>query len=236
MPMPPDNKAELLKGHRERLRKRLEREPLSLADYEVMELFLGLAIPRRDTKLLAMELLRRFRNLRGALDARSEELLEISGFGPGLLSLWRLIREMMARYSAAPLEEKEALATPEAVAAMARSRLGSLSEEELWLALVDAQNRLLFWERLRRGGISSVAIHPRDVLEVAILRKASGIILIHNHPGGSPYPSKSDLTLTEEIGNLAPRLGLRLLDHVIVTLGDCYSIREKKLLREREEK
>ncbi|MBD5608347.1 MAG: DNA repair protein RadC [Desulfovibrio sp.] len=234
--MPPDNKTELLKGHRERLRKRLERDPLSLADYEIMELLLGLAIPRRDTKLLAMELLNRFRSLRGALDAKPEELSDISGFGPGSLSLWKLIREIMARYSSAPLEEKEVLATPQAVAAMARPRIGNLSEEESWIALVDAQNRLIYWERLRRGGISSVAIQPRDVLEIAILRKASGIILIHNHPGGSPYPSRSDLVLTEEIENLAPRLGLRLLDHVIVTAGDCYSIREKKLLREREEK
>ncbi|MDE5831548.1 MAG: DNA repair protein RadC [Desulfovibrio sp.] len=233
--MSQDDKSKLLKGHRERLRKRLEREPLSLADYEVMELLLGLAIPRRDTKLLAMELIRRFKNIRGALDARPDELVQIAGFGPGLLALWRLTREIMARYSSGPLEDREVLSTPEAVAVMARQRLGNLPEEESWLALVNAQNRLIYWERLRRGGVSSVVIQPRDVLEAALLRKASGIILIHNHPGGSPYPSKSDIALTEEIRNLAPRLGLRFLDHIIVTTGDCYSIQSNKLLRDREE-
>lgn len=231
MPAMPETKTKGLSGHRARLRARLELEPLAVADYEVMELLLGLAIIRKDTKPLARELIARFGSIRGALDARPDELKQVPGFGVGLQSLWRLLREILARYAADPLREREVMASPEAVAAMARQRLANRADEESWLALVDAQNHLISWERLRRGGVSSVAIHPRDVLEVALLHKASGIILVHNHPGGNPRPSRADLELTDELGKLAPCLGLRLLDHVIVTAGDCYSISQKKILQ-----
>lgn len=218
-------------GHRKRLKDRLEREPLAVADYEVMELLLGLAITRRDTKELAHALLKRFGSIRGALDARPDELEQVEGFGPGLMSLWRLIREVMARYALSPLQQREVLGSPEAVAAVARQRLGNLPYEESWLALVDTQNRLISWERLRRGGISSITLHPRDILEAALIRKASGIILVHNHPGGNASPSKPDLDLTNEVTRLAPSLGLRFLDHVIVTAGDCYSIMQRQFIR-----
>lgn len=226
-----DDPRELLKGHRERLREKLKTDPLSMADYEVLELVLGLAIARQDTKLLAKELLAKFGGLRGALDARQEDLLQVKGFGPALQSLWRLIREVMARHASAPLLKRQVLASSESVAAMARQRLANKANEELWLALVDAQNHMLNWSRLRQGGISFIAVEPRDVLTPALTGKASGIILVHNHPGGSPYPSSADLSLTQELQNLAPKLGLRFLDHLIITSGDCYSILQKKLFQ-----
>lgn len=226
-----ENGKNLLAGHRARIRARLEQDPQGVADYEVMELLLGLAIVRKDTKILARRLLEEFGGMRGALDARPDELEQVEGFGAGLQALWRLIREVMARYEAAPLREREVLSTPEAVARMARMRLGNYPHEESWLALVDAQNRLISWERLRRGSVSFIALQPRDVLELALKREASGIILVHNHPGGSAHPSSADINLTREIEKLAPCLNLRFLDHVIVTSGDCYSIGQQKILR-----
>lgn len=217
-------------GHRARLRERLAREPLAVADYEVLELLLGYALPRKDTKPLARELLRRFDSIRGVVDARPDELIQVPGFGPGLLAFWQVLREVLARRASAPLRRRKELVTPEAVARMARERLCASPHEECWLALVDGMNRLLAWERLSRGGVSAVPLQPRDVLEAAITRKASGIILVHNHPGGDARPSAPDLELTAELQRLAPRLGLRFVDHVIVTEGDCYSITQYKVL------
>ena len=182
----PNSPAPICLGHRDRLRQRLEIEPTAVADYEVLELLLGYGLTRKDTKPLAKELIQRFGSIRGALDARPEELLEVSGFGPGLMALWRVLGETRARYAAAEVRQREVLATPEAVARMAQARLGTSPHEECWLALVDRRNRLMAWDRLRRGGIAEVAIYPRDVLEAALLRKASGIILVHNHPGAIP--------------------------------------------------
>lgn len=227
--------SELLSGHRKRLRARLEGDPQSVTDAEVLELALCLAIPRKDTKTLAYALLKRFGTLRTVLDARADELEQVDGFGPAAASLWRLIREIMVRYALSPLKAKQTLSTPESVATLARLRLGNLSYEESWLALVDTQNRLISWEKLRQGSINSIAIQPRDVLELAIARKASGIILIHNHPGGNPHPSSADKDLTKAITELAPHLGLRLLDHIIITNDQCYSITQRKFISITEE-
>ncbi|MDR0816517.1 MAG: DNA repair protein RadC [Desulfovibrio sp.] len=224
MSVTPDSATQPHKGHRARLRARLERDPSVMADYEVLELLLGYGLTRKDTRPLAEDLLRRFGSMRGVLDARPDELMHVVGFGPGLMAIWRVLRELLARYAASAVRRREELATPQAVAKMARARLAGCPHEECWMALVNSRNGLIAWERLRRGSISAVPVHPRDVLEVALAHKASGIILVHNHPGGSPEPSGADLTLTEELRQLAPRMGLRFLDHVIVTEGDCYSI------------
>ena len=87
------------------------------------------------------------------------------------------------------------------------------------------------WERLRQGSIDHVPILPRDVFAIALQRKASGIILVHNHPGGNTTPSQPDLTLTGVLRQQALPLGLRLLDHIIVTDGACYSILQSRYLR-----
>lgn len=217
-------------GHRGRLRRRLETEPLSLADYEVLELALCYALPRRDTKALARELLHRFGDLAAALEASPEELQVLPGFGPALALYWLLLRELMARKELAPLRRRKELSSPTAVARLARTRLAGLAHEEAWLALLDAGNRLMAWERLRTGDPASVPLQPRDILTPALTRKANGIILVHNHPGGHATPSQADTTLTIELQQLAPHMGLRFLDHLILADGDCYSMAEKRLV------
>jgi DNA repair protein RadC len=216
-------------GHRARLRAKLAHDAPTLADHEVLELFLGYGLTRGDTRPLAEELLRRFKSVRGVLDARPDELLHVPGFGPGLMGLWLILRELLARYVASPVRKREELATPRAVADMARARLAGCPHEECWMALVNSKNGLIAWERLKRGGVDAVPVQPRDVLEAALARKASGIILVHNHPGGSPEPSEEDAALTKELLQLAPRMGLRFLDHVIVTEGDCYSATQRAI-------
>lgn len=217
-------------GHRARLRQRLSMEPLSVADYELLELLLGYGLTRKDTKPLAKELLARFSSLRGVLDARPDELLDVPGFGPGLLHLWRVLRETLARYMESPVRRREVAANPESIARMAQARLAGRTEEEVWVALLTQANALIAWERLRQGSIDHVPILPRDVFAVALQRKASGIILVHNHPGGSTTPSQPDLTLTGVLKQQALPLGLRLLDHIIVTDGACYSILQSRYL------
>lgn len=217
-------------GHRERLRERLRTDGSSLREYELLELLLGTVLLRRDTKPLAKELLQRFGSLRGVLDARESELLGVKGFGPGLLAFWTLLRECMARYGEGPAREREVLCTPKSVAEMARVRLGSCPHEEVWVALLDNQNRLISWERASRGTVNASVVYPREVLEMALRFKATGIILVHNHPGGNPVPSQPDFEVTRQLSRSALTLGMRLLDHVIVTDEDCYSLKDDGLL------
>ncbi len=211
-------------GHRQRLKKRFLHDPQHTEDYELLELLLGYGLMRKDTKPLAKALLARFGTLRNVLDARKEELEDVPGFGVGLWTLWQVLRECMARHAIAPLLEKEVLATPQSVALAAKRRLVGHSHEECWIALVDAGNRCIAWERISSGGLDSINITPRDVIAKALERKAHGFILVHNHPGGSTKPSRADMIITEELRNLAPRMNVRFIEHIIITEKECCSI------------
>lgn len=217
-------------GHRARLRQRLLKDPTALADYEILELFLGLVLLRKDTKPLAKEFHQRFGSIRGVLDALPAELEQVPGVGPGVLALQLLTREMIARHAEGPVRQRIVLCSTAAVKEMSIPRLAGCPHEELWLATVDAQNRLITWERLAQGTVGTVPCYPQEVMRQVLLHKASGFFLVHNHPGGTPKASVEDVELTKSIQQTAARVGIRLLDHLIVGDGVCYSIREDGLI------
>jgi DNA repair protein RadC len=113
---------------------------------------------------------------------------------------------------------------------MARARLGRLQREEFWLALVDNKNRLFDFVQLSFGTVDQTAVYPREVMRLAISRQASGIVLVHNHPGGDPRPSAQDKELTGRIRSAATELGIRVLDHVIVCEEGFFSFQTSNLL------
>ncbi len=218
-------------GHRKRLRDRLMAGSHTLAEYEVLELLLGHVLLRQDTKPLAKELLRRFGSLRGVLDARTQELTAVPGFGPALEAYWTLLREVMARYAESPARWRTELCSPRAVAQMARMRLAARAHEEFWVAYLDTQNRLIAWEMASKGSVHTVPLYPRDVMARALALKAASLILVHNHPGGSPKPSGADVDLTKKVQAAGNALGIRLTDHVIVTDDVCYSLLEDCIIQ-----
>lgn len=222
-------------GHRKRLRERLLDSGHNLADYEIMEILLGHILLRKDTKPLAKELLSRFGSIRGVLDAKPQELMEVEGFGPALEAFWRLLREVMARYAEAPARSRETLCAPEVVAEMARIRLASFAHEEFWVAYLDTQNRLISWEMASKGSVGMAALYPRDIMARALALKATSLILVHNHPGGNPKPSGADIELTRMVSAAGMPLGIRLLDHVIVSDDAAYSISEERLITQKGE-
>jgi DNA repair protein RadC len=217
-------------GHRMRLREKLVSEPKALADYELLELLLGQVLPRRDTKPMAKELVTRFGSLRGVLTARPESLSEVNGFGESLIGHWALLAEVFARLGEAQVREKRVFSGPGVVAEAARARIGHLAVEEFWVALVDSKNRLMVWERVGKGTVDETPVYPREVLALALKHQASGLILAHNHPGGDASPSIQDRELTRRIAHSASELGLRVLDHLIVTEAEHFSFQEAGLL------
>lgn len=217
-------------GHRERLRGRLERDPRHLADYEILELLLGHVIVRQDTKPLAKALLERFGTIRGVFAARPEELRQVRGFGPKLETFWALWRETWARLNESPLAEREVFSSPQAVAQMAKARLGHKTTEEFWLALLDKKNRLVGWEQVTRGTVDELKVYVRELMKSAITNDAASIILVHNHPGGDPAPSKGDRLFTMEVLRGAETMGVAVLDHIVVTADDHFSFKSEGLL------
>ncbi|WP_432738003.1 RadC family protein [Maridesulfovibrio sp. FT414] len=214
-------------GHRQRLKERLGRDSAGMADYEILELLLGQVLPRRDTKPIAKELLARFGSLGGVFRAPQEQLEETDGIGSGVLTFFTLMREFWTRIAEEPMRTGEILSTPEAVWHGAMARIGNLSREEFWIALVNNGNKVIYWNRMSEGTVDKTAVYPREVVALALRHNAAGVVLAHNHPGGSTAPSQDDLALTMDIASLCLDMGVRLLDHVIVTVDGFYSFKEK---------
>lgn len=217
-------------GHRQRLRERLMRNPRELADYEVLELVLAAVLPRRDTKPLAKELMQRFGSFRAALTAPPERISEIRGVGPAVTAHWHLLQEVHARISEGRMAEAETFRTVESVAEAAMARIGNRKTEEFWVALLDNSNRVIEWERINTGTVDRVDAYPREMLALALKRQARCMILVHNHPGGDPTPSRDDHALTAGVVNVAEALQILVRDHIIVSDSGYYSFHENGLL------
>lgn len=217
-------------GHRQRLKDRLRKDPKALADYELLELLLGQVLPRRDTKPLAKELLARFGGLREALQAPMGRLAEVKGFGSALAAHWLLLSELWTRMRESKVRERQVLSGPEIVAEAAKARIGAKAVEEFWVALVDNKNRVIAWEQVSRGTVDETTVYSREILSLAIRLQAAGVVLVHNHPGGDPRPSEEDIRLTKRVVRGAGEVGLRVLDHLVVTDREHFSFHEQGLL------
>ncbi|MXW02723.1 MAG: DNA repair protein RadC [Holophagales bacterium] len=220
-------------GHRKRLRQRFLRSGLAgFADHEVVELLLTLAIPRRDVKQPAKALLSRFGSLSGIMDATPAELREVEGIGEAAVVALHVIREAAVLYLRQTSEGVEVLIDPERLHDFWRMRIGGLKHEVFAVAYLDSGHRLLRdgVEMLQEGTVDRAAVYPRRVVERALRRQAAGLVLAHNHPNGNVQPSEHDRLVTRAIVLAAETVGLRVVDHVIVSPEAAFSFREAGLL------
>lgn len=210
-------------GHRTRLRQRLLRDPQSLLDHELIESLLTFALPRCDTKPMAKELLARFGSVRGVLFASPDQVAEVPGLGPAVQALWCTFQEILARAEAEPVARKAQFTSPEQVAGFLRTRLAHRPKEEFWVLLLNTKNHFLHLACIAQGTIDQTAAYPREIAEIALRHRASGIIMVHNHPSGDPTPSAADQDLTNRLRRICSDLGLRFLDHIIIGNPGFYS-------------
>ncbi|MCX7982322.1 MAG: DNA repair protein RadC [Syntrophales bacterium] len=217
--------------HRKRLREKFLKAGVeSLHDYEILELLLTFAIPRRDVKPLAKDLLTRFQNLNGVLDADIKELSETHGLGLHTACLIKLAKSIVTLYLKGEVKKKIKISSPRELVDFCRSHLGGLKEEQFCVAFLDSQNQLIELDTLQRGTVNHAIVYPRQVLEKALERKASALILIHNHPSGIVNPSEADIRLTRVIKEAASILDIKVHDHVIIGEGSMYSFREEGIM------
>ena len=214
-------------GHRQRLREKFYACPCdALPDYELLELVLTYAIPRRDVKPLAKELLARYHSFPGVLDAAPEELETIPGLGRNTATLLKLIRGTNVRYLARAMESLPLLDSPQLFADYARMRLGDRNCEVTLLFYLNSQNRLIRCDMPGSGTVDAVNIYPSEVARSALLSGAHAVVVCHNHPGGSCRPSHDDDSVTFDIRNALQPIGIVLLDHLIVSRFGFYSYRQ----------
>ena len=218
-------------GHRERLRARfLKSGADTLPDYELLELTLFAALPRRDTKPLAKALLARFGSFAEVIAAPRARLLEIQGVGEGVANHLKIVEAAAQRLAKTRVIGRAALSSWSALldyctAAMARSQ-----NEEFRVLFLDRKNVLIADEVQNRGTVDHTPVYPREIVKRALELGASSIILVHNHPSGDPTPSKADIAMTREITAAARALAIAVHDHLVIGRSGHASFKSLGLL------
>ena len=227
----PNKSDDQLDGHRGRLRERFRKGGLiALADYEAVELLLPLGTPRRDCKPAAKEALKRFKTLRGVLEASPEELLEVAGIGPANSIAIRLIAEMSRELLKEKAVEHPMVGTAEQVHDYLNASMGGLKKEVFKVIYLDNGNRIIEVADMFEGTINASAVWVREVIEGAMKRHAAAMIFVHNHPSGSTTPSQQDRDITRDLVFAASAVNIRALDHIIIGGEKHYSLAAEGLM------
>ena len=213
-------------GHRERLRRRfLLGGGRDMPDYELLELLLTIAIPRRDVKPLAKELIRKFGSFAEVVNAPLEELMLVKGVKENTVAVLRIVRECSVRSSWQSLKGTDApvISDFDAMVDYCRSAMAYQMVEEFRMIFLNSKLYVIGEEIQQRGTVDQVAIHPREVIKSAMMHGASAMILVHNHPSGIVTPSKADIEITKRIKEAAEAVSIRLFDHLIISKSSVYS-------------
>ena len=218
-------------GHRARMRARLlTAGPDAVADHELLEMVLFLALPRRDTKPIARALLNRFGSFAAAISASAPDLRSVEGLGDAGVAALKLVQAAAHRLVRAEVKDRPVLGDWQRLmdylgAVLSRERI-----EQFRILFLDSRNRLLADEAQSRGTVNHTPVYPREVVKRALELHATAIILVHNHPSGDPAPSRDDIEMTKAIAQAAKVLSVSLHDHVIIGNGRWFSFRREGLL------
>jgi len=218
-------------GHRERLRERFRKggaEPMP--DYELLELFLFRAIPRRDTKGLAKALLARFGSFAGVVNAPETLLHEVTGVGEAVVTELKLIRAAALRLMKAEIAERPVLGSWNQVLDYCKAVQGHEQRELFRILFLDKRNRLIADEVQGHGTVDHTPVYVREVVKRALELSATAIILVHNHPSGDPTPSRADVDMTKLIVEAARPRGVSVHDHIIVGRQGHASLKAMRLM------
>ncbi len=225
---PPEMGAE---GHRGRMRARLlTAGPEALADHELLEMALFLALPRRDTKPIARALLARFGSFAAAISAPVVELQRVEGMGEAGTASLKLIQAAALRLTQAELVDRPVLSNWDRLIDYLTAALSRERAEQFRVLYLDTRNRLIADEAQARGTVNHTPVYPREVAKRALELHATAIILVHNHPSGDPTPSRDDIEMTREVKQATATLSVTLHDHVIIGNGAWLSFRREGLL------
>jgi DNA repair protein RadC len=218
-------------GHRERLRARLrEAGPDAVADYELLELVLFRAIPRRDVKPLAKALIARFGSFAEAVAARPERLAEIDGMTAASINEFKILEAGARRFAKGAVNKRLPLGSWSEVVDYCRTAMAFSDREEFRILFLDKRNGLIADEVQGAGTVDHTPVYPREIVRRALELAATAIVLVHNHPSGDPTPSSADIKMTSDIIAMATPLGVAIHDHLIVGRHGHASLRGLQLI------
>ena len=220
-------------GHRQRLKERFLKDGLDhFEEHQVLELLLFYAIPQRDTNEIAHELIRKFGSLPKVLEATPEELAQVKYVGENATTLFRLISAVARYYQVSCAMQEQILSSIDACGRYLLPFFYQLTNETVYLLCLDAKCKILDCRMLFEGSINTVEISVRKVVETALYRGATSVILAHNHVSGIALPSREDEDTTRAVYAALQTVNILLADHIIIADGDFVSMADSGFFRQ----
>ena len=230
--MPPNDS---LYGHRKRLREKFVKSGLKgFNDYEIVELLLTLGTPRKDCKQQAKEALKRFKTLRGVLEASPEELQQIDGIGLHSAFGIKLVQEVAREFLKEKILDKPVYKSAREIFDYLYHSMRDLKKEIFKVIYLNSQSQIIEIADLFEGTVNSGTISPRKVIESAITHNAVSLVFVHNHPSGNPEPSENDRELTRDLVYAATIMQIKVLDHIVIGNNIYFSFAGEGLIEEYE--
>lgn len=208
-------------GHRKRLKEKFDKTPNILADYEILELMLGYAIPRKDVKAIAKDILKKTTNMG---DIFSLDCADIKGAGRETERFFRIVAEFYNRVENSKSEFKESITSPLQIYKLLKYSIGFAENELFSVILLNSKSQLISKKILTEGIVNRAIVYPRQIAEYALKEKAVYVVIAHNHPTGDSSPSQKDIELTQHIKESLDTLGIILKDHIIVCKNEYTSL------------
>jgi DNA repair protein RadC len=218
-------------GHRERLRTRFRDAGMdALSDYEMLELLLFRALPRRDVKPLAKALIQKFGSFAETISAPERRLAEVKGLGASAITELKIVQAAASRLAKGAVQKRTVLSSWSAVLDYCRTAMAFSEKEQFRVLFLDKRNQLISDEVQQTGTVDHTPVYPREVVKRALELSATAIIIVHNHPSGDPTPSRADIQMTQSIVDIAGPLGISVHDHIIVGKEGHASFKGLKLI------
>ena len=218
-------------GHRKRLRERFrEAGAEALSDYELLELVLFRALPRRDVKPIAKDLIATFGSFPEVISAPTTRLAEVAGMGAVAITELKIVHASAMRLTRGQVRKRPVLSSWSSVIDYCRTTMAFAEKEQFRVLFLDKRNQLIVDELQQTGTIDHTPVYPREVVKRALELGACALILVHNHPSGDPTPSRADVAMTKEIAAAAKALKIDVHDHLVIGRGKHASFKAMGLL------
>lgn len=218
-------------GHRGRLREKFLTSGLDgFHDYEVIELLLTLATPRKDCKGPAKAALKRFKTLQGVFEASSRELCEVDGIGLKNQLGIKLIKAAADRYLSRKVQHQDVVSNSRSLFQYLTLHMRDRDRECFEVVFLDAKNKVIRTKTLFQGTLTASSVYPREVVRAALDQRAAALIFAHNHPSGDPEPSPEDMALTRQLVFACRTMGITVHEHLIIGNGRFYSFADQGVI------
>lgn len=217
-------------GHRKRLRQEVMHNGFdeNTPPHKVLEFLLFYCISRKDTNPIAHALISRFGSISGVLDASVEELVKVEGINESSALLLKSIMPVARIYINEKSNISKNFKALDEIGNFALKKYIGITVERAGIVSLDGNGKLLGFDFISEGDISSVGLSFRTVLSKLIERNATVAVLVHNHPSGIAVPTDEDMAITESLAEVLRNVGIFLADHIVLGVGDFVSMAQSK--------